>query len=274
MSDQQLSDIHPAFRDQILQNRHQSGIYPSPDIPSSAILSQSLASVDSEGSWLTGRPIKRTSPTFATPFRGSASSLRQRSRDPGASEDELGAAGDKHDDRGRVTPEYGEDSGGEPVRKRRYLSGSSSIGGDGDSDDDNALHSQPPALSPDEGKWHVAVGKHPTIVRPGPVAKSREGLLDDFQAGEDSVGSSPSGESPVGPRFDHPITPPEKSLIYRATSVDLGKGHARHISAGSARLLDLPPRSSAELQRFSTASGERSSLGMSSAHEGTGGEVN
>lgn len=274
ISDQQLADIHPAFRDQILQSRNQPANHPSPEIPSSAILSQSLASVDSEGSWLTGRPMKRTSPTFATPLRGSASSLRQRSRDLGASDDELGAAENEHDDRSRVTPEFSEGSGGEPVRKRPYLSGSSGIGGDGDSDDDNVFHPQPPAIPPDEGKWHGAVGKHPTIVRSGPVAKSREGLLDDFQAGEDSVESSPSGESPVGQPFGDQITPPEKSLIYRATSVDLGKGHARHISAGSARLLDLPPRSSGESKRFSTASGERSPLGISSANEGKGGEVN
>jgi hypothetical protein len=111
------------------------------------------------------------------------------------------------------------------------------------------------------------VGKHPTIVRQGPRAKSREGLLDDFQAAEDSVGSSPSGDSPVGHPFEDQTTAPDNSLIYRATSVDLGKGHARHISAGSARLLDLPPRSSGELKRFSTASAERSPLKVSSANE-------
>lgn len=258
ISDQQLSEIHPAFRDQILQNRHHSLNYPSPEIPSSAILSQSLASVDSEGSWLTGRPMKRTSPTFATPLRGSASSL-QRSRDLGASEDDLGATGDE-----REEPEVGERSRSDPVGKRPYLSGSGGIGGDsdGDSDDVEVFDPEPPTIPPDEGKWHSAVGKHPTIVRPGRIAKSREGLLDDFQAAEGSLESSPTGESPTGPPFDDQITPPENSLIYRATSVDLGKGHARHMSAGSARLLHLPPRTSAELKRFSTASGERSPLSV------------
>lgn len=266
ISDQQLSEIHPAFRDQILQNRHQSLNYPSPEIPSSAILSQSLASVDSEGSWLTGRPMKRTSPTFATPLRGSASSL-QRSRDLGASEDDdLGATGDEREE----SREVGERSRSDPAGKRAYLSsgsgGSGGIGGDsdGDSGDDiEAFDPEPPTIPPDEGKWHSAVGKHPTIVRQGRIAKSREGLLDDFQAGEDySLESSPTGESPTGVPFDDQITPPESSLIYRATSVDLGKGHARHMSAGSARLLDLPPRTSAEMKRLSTASGERSPLGV------------
>ncbi len=262
--DHRLSDIHPAFRDQVLQNRHQSANYPSPEDPSSALLSQSLASVDSEGSWLTGRPIKRTSPTFATPLRGSASSL-QRSRDLAASDDEFGIGGDEQEERSRVPDDFGEGSGGGRVRNRSYLSGSSGIGGD--SDDDIALEARPPSIFQEEGKWHGAVGKHPTIVRQGPRAKSREGLLDDFQAAEDSVGSSPSGESPVGHPFEDQTTAPDNSLIYRATSVDLGKGHARHISAGSARLLDLPPRSSGELKRFSTASGERSPLGVSSAND-------
>lgn len=262
ISDQQMLDIHPAFRDEILQNRNQPGSFPSPEIPSSAILSQSLASVDSEGSWLTGRPMKRTSPTFQTPLRGSASSL-QRSREVGASDDEVG---DGQDEGGRVIPEVGERVQRDPAEIHRYLSRSAGSGGSGgsgviggDSDDDMTFDPEPPAISPDEGRWHRAVGKHPTIVRQGAIAKSREGLLDDFQAAEDSVESSPSGDSPLGQPFDDQTTPPE---IYRARSVDLGKGHARHMSAGSARLLDLPPRSSGELKRFSTASGERSPLAL------------
>lgn len=275
ISDQQILEIHPAFRDEILLNRNQPGNYPSPEIPSSAILSQSLASVDSEGSWLTGRPMKRTSPTFATPLRGSASSL-QRSREPEVSDDEIGEG---HEERSLVTPELGESAKGDATKTLRYLSGGSGgsddiggVGGDGggdggDSDDDMVFDSEPPTIPQDEGKWHRAVGKHPTIVRQGRIAKSREGLLDDFQAAEDSVESSPSGDSPTGRPYEDQITShPE---IYRATSVDLGKGHARHMSAGSARLLDLPPRSSGELKRLSTASGERSPLGMGKSMSST-----
>lgn len=262
ISDQQMFDIHPAFRDEILLKRNQPGSYPSPDIPSSAILSQSLASVDSEGSWLTGRPMKRTSPTFQTPLRGSASSL-QRSREVGASDDEVG---DGREERSRMTPDVEERAQRDPAKPHGYLSGSGGSGGSGDSgiiggdsDDDMAFDPDLPTIPQDEGKWHRAVGKHPTIVRQRAIAKSREGLLDDFQAAEDSVESSPSGDSPIGQPFEDQITPPE---IYRARSVDLGKGHARHMSAGSARLLDLPPRSSGDLKRFSTASGERSPFGI------------
>jgi hypothetical protein len=38
----------------------------------------------------------------------------------------------------------------------------------------------------------------------------------------------------------------EGSGVHRATSVDLGKRHARHISAGSARLLELKAKASGE----------------------------
>lgn len=47
--DPTLSDIHPAFREEVALSRHQSlRSAHSPEVPSSAVLSQSLASVDSE----------------------------------------------------------------------------------------------------------------------------------------------------------------------------------------------------------------------------------
>lgn len=248
-----LSDIHPAFREEVALSRHQSVKSQSADIPPSAILSQSLASVDSEGSWLTGRPVKRSSQTLVNPLRESGGSSQQRWRELGASEEELRTAPDDREPGGRLSPGPGEVSRRERTSKRPDLSGSAGLGSD--SEDDNTLHSQPAGLTlEDEGKWHGALGKQPTIVRQGARAKSREGLLNDFQAAEDSAESesSPTGDSPLGR---------ENSFIHRATSIDLAKGHARHISAGSARLLNLPPRSSGEMKRLSTASGERSPLG-------------
>lgn len=255
-----LSDIHPAFREEVALSRHQSVRSQTADIPPSAILSQSLASVDSEGSWLTGRPVKRSSQTLVNPLRESGSSLQQRWRELGASEEELGIAPNEKEYGGRLSPGPGEVSQGERTRKRQDMAGSGGIGSD--SEDDNTLHSQPAGLNQeDEGKWHNAVGKQPTIVRQGARAKSREGLLNDFQAAEDSAESSPTGDSPTGQPFRDSSLGRENSFIHRATSIDLAKGHARHISAGSARLLHLPPRSSGEMKRVSTASGERSPLG-------------
>lgn len=257
-----LSDIHPAFREEVALSRNQSVKSQTADIPSSAILSQSLASVDSEGSWLTGRPVKRSSQTLVNPLRESGSSLQQRWREIGASEEELRIAPNEQEFGGRLSPGPGELSQEEGAGQRQDLAGSAGSGGIGsDSEDDNTLHSQPAGLNQeDEGKWHGAIAKQPTIVRQGARAKSREGLLNDFQAAEDSAESSPTGESPIGQPYGDSLGR-ENSFIHRATSIDLAKGHVRHISAGSARLLHLPPRSSGEIKRVSTASGERSPLG-------------
>lgn len=255
--DQPLSDIHPAFREEVALSRHQSIKSQSVDISSSALLSQSLASVDSEGSWLTGRPVKRSSQTLVNPLRESGSSLQQRLLELGASEEEIRRAENDKEYSGRLSSNPDEVSSREGARRRQYLAGGAGIGSD--SEDDNTLHSQPVAISHDEGKLHSAVGKQPTIVCQGARAKSREGLLNDFQAAEYSAEDSPTGDSPIGQPFE-PTLARENSFIHRATSIDLGKGHVRHISAGSAKLLNLPPRNSSEMKRVSTASGERSPL--------------
>jgi len=92
-------------------------------------------------------------------------------------------------------------------------------------------------------KWG-AVGRQPTVVHHQPRAKSREGLLNDFE--NDSPSEPPQefmDRSSYGSDgTNKPL--PEDPGIERASSVNLGKGHARHISAGSARLLDLKPRKS------------------------------
>lgn len=253
-----LSNIHPAFREKIALSRgsSQRDRPYSPDMPSSAALAQSLASVDSEGSWLTGKPAKRSS--LQQFHRESAGSLQQRLQEAGQSEEDLPCTPEEQRYMGSLTPAP-EEKPGVPERKRPYMGVAARIGSD--SDDESSFQPAPFGLDAREaGTWHGTVGKHPTIVRhgPGPRIKSREGLLNDFQA-EESAESSPSGDSPVSPDLSYP-------QIQRATSVDVGKGHARHISAGSARLLNLPPRSSGEIKRFSTssgASGERSPLAYS-----------
>ena len=251
-----LSDIHPAFREQVALTRNASLRANSPEVPSTAVLSQSLASVDSEGSWLTGRPVKRTSQLHP---RESAGSLQHRMQDLDQSDDEdVPGTPEAEKYMGSLTPAR-EEPPKIPERKRPYMGAATVIGGDSE-DEDNSFQAAPLTSAQEEGKWHSAVGRHPTIIRqgPGPRMKSREGLLNDFHAADaESTESSPSGDSPISPEnVSYPT-------IQRATSVDIGKGHARHISAGSARLLNLPPRSSGDLKRFSgtsAASGERSPL--------------
>lgn len=253
-----LSDIHPAFREEVALSRHASlrDRANSPEGPPSGILSQSLASVDSEGSWLTGRPVKRLSQP--QPLRESSGSLHEKLQELGRSDDDIAGTPEEEKYMGTLTPARDEAPPKIPERRRPYMGAAAR--GSSDSDDEFVFHPAPAALAQEEGKWHGAVGKHPTIVSQGPGkrAKSREGLLNEYQNAEESGESSPSGDSPVNAENAYPS-------IQRATSVDVGKGHARHISAGSARLLNLPPRSSADMKRLSASSGERSPLSSPSA---------
>ncbi|KAL8718097.1 MAG: hypothetical protein Q9225_004735 [Loekoesia sp. 1 TL-2023] len=258
--DQPLSDIHPAFREEVALSRHQSLNKAPSEAPSSALMSQSLASVDSEGSWLTGRPVKRSSQTPVNPLRESASSLQKRLRDMGASEEEMRLAENEREYQDRLTPGPEEVFPRQrPIRALHQAEDSEAVE---ESDDEIALHPAPAPIAEEEGTWHGAVGRQPTIVRQGARARSREGLLNEFNAEEESEDSSPIGDSP-GENTSSPDTP----SIQRATSVDYGKRHARHISAGSARLLDLPSRSSGEMKRMSSASADRSLLGPPSPRQ-------
>ncbi|KAH6856014.1 hypothetical protein B0I37DRAFT_411972 [Chaetomium sp. MPI-CAGE-AT-0009] len=92
----------------------------------------------------------------------------------------------------------------------------------------------------EETHWGSVRGQQPTVVRSQAFGrvKSREGLLKSF--GDEGEGTleqvnpedSTDGSDDVG--------------LQRATSVDYGKAHARRISAGSARLLSITPRSSVD----------------------------
>ena len=83
--------------------------------------------------------------------------------------------------------------------------------------------------------------------------KSREGLLKSFgEEGESDLQAvSPTSDSDGNGAED------VNEGLHRATSVNLGKGHARHISAGSARLLSLSSRSSVEAKRTSMSRSPR-----------------
>ncbi|KAL8627381.1 hypothetical protein Q9189_006902 [Teloschistes chrysophthalmus] len=249
---QPLEEIHPAFREEVALSRHQSLNRGSSDMQPGALMSQSLASVDSEGSWLTGRPVKRSSQNLVNPLRESASSLQKRLRDLGAASDE--------ELRSAESDLVRRDMSRQRTVRGRHRSDESGFAGD--SDDEMELQAAPEPIAEEEGKWHGAVGRQPTIVRQGARARSREGLLNDFIAGEESQETSPIGESPGGQTES-----PDSPSIQRATSVDFGKQHARHISAGSARLLHLPARSSAEVKRLSASSGERSLRGSPSPRQ-------
>lgn len=180
--------------------RYSSSRANSPEArPDSVLLTQSLASIDSEGSWLSGKPSRRISQAATNQRRGSAEEKLDESIEYAAEE------------------------------------------GDNEIDTENNMPG-PIRQDEEEGTWHAGVGKRPQLVCAESRTKSREVLINDFQmAGIET--NNP--DSPMDTESEHEVR--------RATSVDLGKGHARHISAGSAKLLDLPRRSS-DLIRVSRSS--------------------
>ncbi|KAL3419751.1 hypothetical protein PVAG01_08249 [Phlyctema vagabunda] len=192
-----------------------------------ALMSQSLASIDSEGSWLSGRKSgsKRGSLQVMTnPLRDSASSLQRRYREFSESAEELGIAEDEYFS--RLTPgaedqfkmgEQSDHSGGRPMA----------------SSDEEDIES--PSSKVPETKW-AAVARRPTVVHHDSRAKSREVNLSEYL----EEGSSPIGETPEELRRTS-YEMGDDTEFKRATSVDLSRGHFRRISAGSARLLDLKP---------------------------------
>jgi hypothetical protein len=86
-------------------------------------------------------------------------------------------------------------------------------------------------------KWG-RVGSQPEVVHRYTM-KSHEGLLEIESEDEDRQAS------PVSPSSQ------EDADVQRAKSVNLGKGHVRNFSAGSAKLLDITPRPSVDARRSS-----------------------
>lgn len=218
------------LRDETPTDGHRSIDIPSPD---QAILSQSLASIDSEGSWLSGRKAgsKRGSNQMHGYKHESVNSLQRKFKEYSDSSEELGIAQDEYFSRLSPEPESGNmarRASGHPVPS---------------SDEENGSMASPVSSEKARTKWG-AVGRTPTVIHREPRAKSREGLLNDFgdDSGDESVPERTIKERRKSYGFDKSVIE-EGEGLYRATSVDLGRrSHSRHISAGSARLLDLKPK--------------------------------
>ncbi|OBT65932.1 hypothetical protein VE03_05391 [Pseudogymnoascus sp. 23342-1-I1] len=221
---------------------------PSPE-PSNA-LSQSLASIDSEGSWLSGRAranSKRSSRQVPlSQSRDSHSSLMKRYRELSDSAEELGIAEDEYYN--RLTP------GPEDMYSKANMANRISGNPMPSSDEEDGESLGSPVSK--NSKWGE-VARTPTIVHREPRATSRQGMLNDFQ--DYDSGDDEKVDSPLAPHkgdedsetAESPVTPVGRGGLERATSVDYKKAHMRAISAGSARLLDLKPRASGESKRTS-----------------------
>jgi hypothetical protein len=189
------------------------------------LLPQSLASVDSEGSWLSGKPVKRASGQTISPLRQSRSSLRPHV--PGEFERR-----EEADD--LETDEYLDPA----LEKRESLASAgrkaSSIVTNLDQESGQSSQLQLPDRS--DETWHNSIGRQAKIVRQATRAKSKEGLLNDFKAEEADDSSADEDASLHG--VDTAAEEFTASPIMEAESVEY-KGRVRHISAGSARLLDI-----------------------------------
>ncbi|KAH8912260.1 hypothetical protein BR93DRAFT_933302 [Coniochaeta sp. PMI_546] len=181
----------------------------------------SLASVDSEASWLSGRIGSRR--------RSSARSQRQMSS-----------------------------SNNSPIADREATREDASIGDDeylsqfvSSSHERAALNrtstseARPSSDEGGEARWGSVNGQVPTVVQTHAAErmKSREGLLNSFGEQAESDDGEATGED------NSPTEGPAE--MQRATSINLGKGHVRNFSAGSAKLLNLTPRSSVDGKRRS-----------------------
>lgn len=208
-----------------LVSGHRSIEAPSPE--PAAILSQSLASVGSEGSWLSGKAgglgSKRGSSTVPPhPLRDSASSLQKRYRDYTDSAEELGIAEDEYFS--RLTPGLEEDFK-TPEKDDRLPSS--------DDEDDGSIASPT--------KWHGAVGRQPQVIyHDTRVVKSREGLLHEY-LNEDAEAAPVTPQEADQKRFsflnDRDPNAPDspEAVIGRATSLEITRGPVRQVSNASGR---------------------------------------
>ena len=195
------------------------GVSPEPQ-------AMSLASIDSEGSWFSGRLSKNRK---SSPIMEHASGL--------------GLA------RATPEPEMGRLPEQEPINDEMHIT------------DDDYLSALAPSYSDrnawnrksagearpssdweeeEEAHWGSVRGRQPKVVRSAAVGrvKSREGLLKSFGEESDMVETADQD--------DNNSDGSGVVRLQRATSIDYGKAHARRISAGSARLLDITPRSSVD----------------------------
>lgn len=241
------------------------------------LMSQSLASIDSEGSWLSGRP--RADSKRSSAQRSSARSSRQQgdysqipSRHSHGSlqarrykdfSDQLDGGEDIAEDEyySRLTPDmYNRTANMEPSR----ISGNPMPSSD-ESDNERMRTPISAGAAGKEGKWGD-VSRKPTIIRHVQRTHSAQGVLnncDDASSDEDEhiltqeklderwKEQGPdyrprTPESPTKEDEDSQLDQASPEILERATSIDYRKNHIRHISAGSARLLDLKPRMSGE----------------------------
>ncbi|KAI9712869.1 MAG: hypothetical protein M1828_001538 [Chrysothrix sp. TS-e1954] len=216
--------------DLLSSNRNSTG---STAPPSAAQMSQSLASVDSEGSWLSGRPRKR--------FSG------QMSPSAGALEEHPGKFTGSYEDLGMPEDQYFRRLIPAPDASQPRTSGIKAAFA---SSSNEASQASPGVAQPGEQVKRGNVDRIPTVVHRQARIKSNEGLLRRFKDSDESEGAGDSTPGQKEAYVDEDSSSARDELTSRPGSLEAQ--HARRISSGSARLLDIPSRR--DSQRSSTAS--------------------
>ncbi|KAL1889333.1 hypothetical protein Sste5346_008988 [Sporothrix stenoceras] len=239
--------------------------------------SLSLASIDSEGSWLSGRTASRRRATQLQPSMDSVSrSFQTKQGHPYQHlEPSVSPTGDELISTAHATmaasgaQKHMDDDESSIVLDDEYLSRLARSSTSGASHGNFQRESTGDMLpsSDDEldtvngdagdARWGAVNEKRVdagfVMSHRTNLVKSREGLMTTFYDGEKGNIMQQEGDSPV----DSPISPvsmtspisqtssefnkEEEAGVQRATSVNLGRGHVRHISAGSAKLLEITP---------------------------------
>lgn len=221
--------------------RHGDMVDPSPEPQS-----MSLASIDSEASWLSGRLTARRRSSNAP--MSQPQSRQQHHRENSGSND----SDDTHHD--PDLPRQEEQSPEDEstfIADDEYLSRFANHRSSGSqwTHRKSTGEARPSSDEDEEAHWGSVGGRQPTMVQTHVAErmKSREGILNSYGEEEESDEADVLDDEKDIVEIDE-----EKVAgLQRATSVNLGKGHARHISAGSAKLLDLTPRTSVDAKRRS-----------------------
>ncbi|KAK5661158.1 hypothetical protein OQA88_11049 [Cercophora sp. LCS_1] len=208
-----------------------------PDEPSVSpeLQTMSLASIDSEGSWLSGRLSKKRKPSGSLQTGPYGNRLRR--------------ASDSDTERPPEQDNVNEDTS---ITDDEYLARFTHAAADQPNWNRKSTgEPRPSSDGEEETHWGSVRGHQPLLVHAHTAnrVKSREGLLKAFgEEGEIDVESPKDDASDEG---EDESEGEDSQGLQRATSINLGKEHARHISAGSARLLSISPRSSVDTKRLS-----------------------
>jgi hypothetical protein len=178
-------------------------------------MSMSLASIDSEASWLSGRMgSKRASTIRDALAKANRREYEHSSVSPSNStQEDLAIADDEY--MSRLAPKHSANR-----RRGSHISGEGRPSSDeGEADNDDM-------------RWGAVGARAEMIhshIHDRATMKSREGLLEMNYSDEESVSAS----SPTSPTSDGKVD------VQQAKRVSVGGGHARNFSAGSAKLFEI-----------------------------------